>query len=114
MGNVTLPTPVFVAGGALCLLGGYLIGAVAGPDTPARTTATVASYQAGDDELCLSGDGVNGRSGVDADGLLCGTWRRAGSSRFPAKGDSFRFVSVVDQAGGGARSSTLIYGDVVR
>ena len=26
MGNVTLPTPVFLAGGALCLLAGYLVG----------------------------------------------------------------------------------------
>ena len=25
MGNVTLPTPVFLAGGALCLVAGYLV-----------------------------------------------------------------------------------------
>ena len=43
MANVTLPTPVFIAGGALCLVAGYLIGTVAGPDTPQRTTATVAA-----------------------------------------------------------------------
>ena len=38
MGNVTLPTPIFVAGGALCLLAGYFVGSIAGPDTPERTT----------------------------------------------------------------------------
>ena len=74
MGNVTLPTPVALAGGAICILGGYLLGALAGPDAPSRTTAVV--------------------------------------------GDQFRFVAVaVDRPPSsqrsGARSSTMIYGDVV-
>ena len=44
MGNVNLPTPVAVAGGAICVLGGYLLGALTGPDTATRTTAVVDSY----------------------------------------------------------------------
>jgi hypothetical protein len=115
VGNVTLPTPVFVAGGALCLLGGYLIGVVAGPDTPGRTTATVSSYDRGKRDLCLSGDGVKGQSGVDSDGRLCGTWQsNAGARSTPRKGDRFRFVSVLrkdDSAG--SRTTVAIYGDVV-
>ena len=39
-----MPTPVALAAGGLCLLGGYLVGVVAGPDTTARTTAEVTSY----------------------------------------------------------------------
>lgn len=113
MGNVTLPTPVFVAGGALCLLGGYLIGAVAGPDTPDRTTATVSSYDPADRQLCLTGGGVKDQSGVDSDGRLCGTWQRNSGRDIPVKGDRFRFVSVVQKASGDSTSSTAIYGDVV-
>jgi hypothetical protein len=113
VGNVTLPTPVFVAGGALCLLAGYLVGAVAGPDTPERTTATVSSYDPGTDELCLTGGGVKDQSGVDSDGRLCGTWRRSSGRNTPAKGDHFRFVSVVHKGSGDTKSSTAIYGDVV-
>ena len=56
MGNVTLPTPVFLAGGALCLLAGYLVGSVVGPDTPDRTTAEVVSYTTSTSRLCLKGD----------------------------------------------------------
>ena len=41
MGNLNLPTPIVLAGAALCILAGYLIGVVAGPDTPERTTGTV-------------------------------------------------------------------------
>ena len=44
MGNVNLPTPVALAGGAICVLGGYLLGVLAGPDTTSRTTADVVSY----------------------------------------------------------------------
>lgn len=110
---MTLPTPVFVAGGALCLLGGYLIGAVAGPDTPDRTTATVSSYDPTTRKLCLSGEGVKDQSGVDSDGKLCGTWRRSNGRTIPAKGDRFRFVSVVNKDSGSSKSATAIYGDVV-
>ena len=56
MGNVNLPTPVALAGGAICVLGGYLLGAVLAPDTATRTTAEVASYDPTTSRLCLSGD----------------------------------------------------------
>ena len=42
MANINLPVPVAVAGGCLCLLGGYLIGAVAGPQASDPTVATVS------------------------------------------------------------------------
>ena len=116
MGNVNLPTPVFVASGALCLLGGYLIGVVAGPDTPARTTAEVESFSAGTSELCLRGESVTDAEGAQDD-LLCGTWRRTAGSRAPSEGDAFRFVSIeVDNAGGGGEPvgpGVVIYGSVV-
>ncbi len=98
----------------MCLLGGYLVGAVAGPNTPDRSTATVASYQPSTDRLCLSGDGVKGQSGVAADGQLCGTWSPQGASRTPRKGDRFRFVSVLAKDNAVPESSTAIYGDVVK
>ena len=119
MGNVTLPTPVALAGGAICILGGYLLGVVAGPTTPSSTTATVESYDERDGRLCLSGDSVSEQEGVTEDGLLCGTWRRAWrSGQVPEQGDELRFVSVVvDQPPPGeAREDgpfTMIYGDVV-
>jgi hypothetical protein len=114
VGNVTLPTPVFVAGGALCLLGGYLIGVVAGPDTPDQTTATVSSYDASNDQLCLTGDGVKDQSGVGGDGRLCGVWRRDNAGSNPEKGDRFRFVGAAVKDSGGSKSTRVIYGDVVQ
>ena len=119
MGNVNLPTPVALAGGALCALGGYLLGVVAGPDTAERTTAVVESYDASSNELCLSGDGIEGQEGIVADGVLCGTWRRtSGATAEPQAGDVFRFVSLSTGPGDGApegqRATTVIYGDVVR
>lgn len=120
MGNVTLPTPVALAGGAICILGGYLLGVVAGPDTPGRTTATVESYDERDGRLCLTGDSVSQYEGVGEDGLLCGTWRRTErGGQVPEPGDEFRFVSlVVDQPPSGEDREdgpfTMIYGDVVR
>ena len=119
MGNVNLPTPVALAGGAICILGGYLLGVLAGPDTPGRTTAVVDSYDQRDGRLCLKGDSVNDQEGITKDGLLCGTWRRSvGDAALPEPGDEFRFVSVVvDQppAGGEGHDGpfTMIYGDVV-
>jgi hypothetical protein len=119
MGNITLPTPVALAGGALCILGGYLLGAVAGPDTPGRTTAVVDSYDAHDGRLCLRGESVSGQEGATKDGRLCGIWRRSvGDSGLPKPGDDFRFVSVVvDQPPAGKDEDegpfTMIYGDVV-
>jgi hypothetical protein len=55
MGNVTLPTPVALTGGAICLLGGYLLGVVAGPDSPSKAVAVVESYDESDGRLCLVG-----------------------------------------------------------
>ena len=119
MGHVNLPTPVALAGGALCALGGYLLGVVAGPDTAERTTAVVESFDAATNELCLSGDGVEGQEGVVDDGVLCGTWRRtSGATAEPKAGDTFRFVTLStgpgDEAPEGQRATTVIYGDVVR
>ena len=119
MGNVNLPTPVALAGGALCALGGYLLGVVAGPDTAERTTAVVESYDEASNELCLSGDGVEGQEGVVDEGVLCGTWRRtSGATADPEVGDTFRFVTVSTgpdvEAPQGQRATTIIYGDVVR
>lgn len=119
MGNVTLPTPVALAGGAICILGGYLLGVVAGPDTPSRTTATVESYDPGSGRLCLTGETIQSQEGAE-DGELCGTWRRTeGSGTVPEPGDEFRFVSMVvdppdDDTPADAEPTTLIYGDVVR
>lgn len=118
MGNVNLPTPVALAGGAICILGGYLLGVVAGPDTPSRTTATVGSYDDADGRLCLVGETVKDQEGVDEQGRLCGTWRPAAGSGVPEPGQDFRFVSiVVDTPPEGERTSspaTVIYGDVVQ
>jgi hypothetical protein len=120
MGNVTLPTPVALAGGAICILGGYLLGAVAGPSTPSRTTAVVDSYDQSDGRICLSGETVTDQEGAGDDGNLCGTWRRSvGDEILPEPGDEFRFVSVVvDQPPSGEGDAdgpyTMIYGDVVR
>jgi hypothetical protein len=115
VGNVTLPTPVFLAGGALCLLAGYLAGSVTGPSTPARTTATVVSYDTTASRLCLEGDAIADQEGVDDKGRLCGTWRRTPSAAVPSKGDSFRFVSVrtKGEVDGKAQQQVVIYGDVV-
>jgi hypothetical protein len=115
VGNVTLPTPVFLAGGALCIVAGYLVGSVVGPDTPQRTTATVVSYNSGSAKLCLEGDAIKDQEGVDSAGQLCGTLRRTPNSQLPAKGDDFRFVSVrtSDEVGGRTRQQIVIYGDVV-
>lgn len=115
MGNVNLPTPVVIAGGALALLGGYLIGVVAGPDTPARTTGVVESYNRRSAELCLSGEAVSEQEGASEDGTLCGVWQRPPGATTPHKGDSFRFVTMrtaqaPDTDVGG---QVLIYGDVV-
>ncbi|MET3963624.1 hypothetical protein ABIE44_003558 [Marmoricola sp. OAE513] len=116
MGNVTLPTPVFVAGGALCLVAGYLIGTVAGPDTPNRSTATVASFDSRTSTLCLEGKGVEDEKAVNDDGELCGIWNHSAGATLPDKGDKFRFVSMDTSGVSGAEpeSKVLIYGTVVK
>lgn len=113
MGNVNLPTPVALAGGAICVLGGYLLGVLAGPDPAVRTTAKVASYDAGEDLLCLEGDGIKGQEGTVEHGRLCGTWRRTSGATSPQPGDAFRFVTMSPGGSEGHAAVTLIYGDVV-
>ncbi|MGZ4437200.1 MAG: hypothetical protein ACXVWU_03415 [Nocardioides sp.] len=112
MGNVNLPTPVALAGGAICVLGGYLLGVVAGPDRADPRTATVASYDAGAARLCLEGGAVSGDAATK-DGVLCGTWRPTAGSATPHAGDAFRFVTMSPGGADGHASVTLIYGDVV-
>ena len=113
MANVTIPTPVALAGGALCLLGGYLVGVVAGPDEPSETTAEVASFDGGSDKLCLSGDAVADSPNAE-DGVLCGTWRHDAGARDPREGDEFRFVTITSTRASDGEKATFIFGDVVR
>jgi hypothetical protein len=115
VGNVTLPTPVFLAGGAFCLLAGYLAGAVVGgPDNRQGDTATVVSFDSGTAQLCLEGKSVSDEPGVK-DGVLCGTWSHSTGSVTPEKGDIFRFVTLDTSGVKGAkpRAATVIYGTVV-
>lgn len=120
MGNVTLPTPVALAGAALCVLGGYLLGVVAGPDAPERATATVESFDPDRNELCLTGEALQDQPGVEEEGRLCGIWRRTQASQTtPEAGDTFRFVSM--EVDGSSRTEaedsppvTVIYGNVAR
>ena len=112
MGNLNLPTPIVIAGAALCILAGYLIGVVAGPDTPERTTGTVESFNSRTNQLCLTGDAVADHEGADGD-ELCGTWQRAGATRMPREGDQFRFVSTVSkQQATPDDDRVLIFGEV--
>ncbi len=116
MGNVTLPTPVFVAGLSLCVVGGYLAGSVLGPDTPERTTATVASYEPATARLCLSGESVSGMDETGASGKLCGTWSHPAGATAPRKGDTFRFVTLdasKSDSAGEPREKIVIFGTVV-
>jgi hypothetical protein len=113
MGNVNMPTPVALAGGAICVLGGYLLGVLAGPGSGQQSTATVVSYDAGSSRLCLQGDGVSEEDGTVKNGVLCGTWRRTDGATAPQAGDEFRFVSLSPKTGQGHRPVTWIYGDVV-
>lgn len=121
MANVNLPAPLIAAGGALCVLAGYLIGVVTGPDTVEQTTGTVDSFNQTSNELCLSGDAVADQEGAE-EGVLCGVWRRDSGSDTPREGDSFRFVSVQtpdapedeqDEDDENAGGKVYIYGDVV-
>lgn len=115
VGNLTLPTPVVLAGAGMCLLAGALVGYVAAPSSGGGSVATVASFDASSSRLCLSGDAVQDESGLDQRGRLCGTWRRAGDVAPPEAGDSFRFVVVRTEgrSDGQPRHQVLLYGDVV-
>jgi hypothetical protein len=113
MRNVTLPTPLAVAAAGLCLLGGYLVGVVAGPGDHETATAEVESYERSGSRLCLRGDAVRDLEGTDEDGVLCGTWRRTQGAVTPRPGDEFTFVTLTSSAGGdGGGRVTYIYGDV--
>jgi hypothetical protein len=114
VGNVTLPTPVFLAGGAFCLLAGYLAGAVVGPDSERGQTATVVSFESSTSKLCLEGDAIKDEPGVE-DGMLCGTWSHSSDQAMPDKGDTFRFVTMDTSGveGSKPRATTVIYGTVV-
>jgi hypothetical protein len=111
--NVTMPTSVTVAGGALCVLAGYLVGYVVSPDTPSRTTASVVSFDSATQRLCLEGDGVKGQPGAGTDGRLCGVWRRAPRSPVPQQGDRFRFVAISSSGEAGHARQVALYGSVV-
>lgn len=111
MSDVTMPAPVAFAGAALCVLGGYLIGAVTGPDAAEESTAEVASFDPSTDRLCLTGEVVEGERRAE-DGELCGTWQHRPDATEPRKGDPFRFVTMRSDDGEG-ESVTYIYGDVV-
>jgi hypothetical protein len=113
MGNVNMPTPVALAAGGLCLLGGYLVGVVAGPDTTARTTAEVTSYERETETLCLGGGAVKDLPEA-RDGELCGTWRHKQGAPVPRAGDTFRFVTMSSEGTGSEETAVYIYGDVVR
>jgi hypothetical protein len=113
MGNVNMPTPVALAGGAICVLGGYLLGVLAGPASGQQTTATVVSYDGGSHRLCLEGDGVSGQDGRVVNGVLCGNWRITDGATVPKPGDEFKFVSLSPNSGDGHTPVTWIYGDVV-
>lgn len=115
MADVTMPAPIAAAGAAFCLLGGYLIGAVAGPETTSRSTAEVASYEQDTEKLCLRGEAVAEAPGAD-DGVLCGVWRHDEEVRRPApqEGDTFRFVTLRNEGADADEATILIYGDVVR
>lgn len=107
---------MFLAGGAFCLLAGYLVGAVAGPDSPESSKATVVSFDNSSSKLCLEGDSVEDEDGVDEDGVLCGTWNHSSGAVRPKKGDTFRFVAVDTSGvkGSEPRDEIVIYGTVVR
>ncbi|MCW2846974.1 MAG: hypothetical protein JWR90_948 [Marmoricola sp.] len=114
MGNVTLPTPVFLAGGALCVVAGILVGSVLNHDSAGRSTAQVVSFDQSTSRLCLKGDVIKDKDGADATGKLCGTLRSP-SSRTPSKGDDFSFYSIrsTGELNGKSQSQVVIIGDVV-
>jgi hypothetical protein len=105
---------VFAAGGALCLLAGYLAGSIVTSGAADAATATVVSYDTGTSRLCLEGDAVKDQKGADSDGRLCGTLRHTPNSDTPAKGDDFRFFSTrtTGKVDGRDEQQIVIYGDV--
>ncbi len=110
MANVNLPAPLLLAGGALCLLGGYMVGVVAGPQAADQTVAVVESYDQDTRELCLTGDTLGDDEGA-VDGVLCGEWRRTPGATRPEEGDEFRFVAI--ERADGDDSAVYIHGAVM-
>lgn len=112
---MTLPTPVFAAGAAACVLAGFLAGAVVAPGSADDTIAQVASYTPKGAQLCLTGEAVESFDELSDEGWLCGRWQRTPGSARPEAGDNFRFVAVQTEgeSGGETRHATVIYGDVV-
>lgn len=114
VGNVTLPTPVFVAGGALCLLAGYVAGSLVTSAEDRGRTATVVSFEPRTAQLCLSGDAAAEHDGADDEGRLCGTWTHSRGAKLPAEGDAFRFVAIEHQLTEEAdETDVVIFGAVV-
>ncbi len=105
---------MFLAGGSLCLLAGYLAGAVVSSGAADSATATVVSYDAAKSQLCLEGDAVADEKGADSEGRLCGTLRRTPNAAVPAKGDDFQFYATrtTDEVDGETKQQVVIYGDV--
>ena len=99
----------------MCLLAGYLLGMVTGPNATNTTLAQVASFDTNTQKLCLTGKAVKSQEGAK-DGELCGVWRRTVRSQAPVKGDDFRFVSVATSGefDGKTRTQVVIYGDVIK
>jgi len=99
----------------MCLLAGYLLGMVTGPNEANPTLAQVASFDPNTQKLCLEGNAAEAQEGASG-GQLCGVWRRTVGSATPARGDDFRFVSVATtgEFDGKKRSQVVIYGDVVK
>ncbi len=113
MATLHVPVPVAVAGAALCVLGGFLVGAVTSNGTTRESTAQVASYDRDTRQLCLEGDAVKDLAAAQ-DGVLCGTWQRTQGAREPRKGQDFRFVTMTSRGDTATETATFIYGDVLR
>lgn len=113
VGNLTLPTPVAVAGAAFCILAGVLVGTALNHGAADNATAKVVSFDADRARLCLGGDALSGDA--RAAGELCGTWRHTPNQTEPSPGDTFRYVTVrtSGRQAGQDRHETVIYGDVV-
>jgi hypothetical protein len=99
----------------MCLLAGYLLGMVTGPNSANPTLAKVASFNPETQQLCLEGKAASSQEGAK-DGELCGLWRRTVRSATPVKGDDFKFVSVSTSGkfDGKTQTQVVIYGDVVK
>lgn len=114
VGNVTLPTPVFIAGGALAVLAGYVAGSLVHDSDSGGALSSVVSYQPRTAELCLSGDAPAEHDQADEDGVLCGKWSPSRGAERPVKGDTFRFVAIDRQITEEAdESDVVIFGTVV-